>query len=154
MKKSIRRPYWLILAGIFIACWAVSRYLFQLALVQGASMEPAYRSGQLVLVDKTRGELRRGDVVLFYSAELDTTLIKRIAAVPGDRVVIMNGRLIVNGAAVPEYGSISYAGEAQSEITVPEGCYFLLGDNTEESKDSRYPYIGVVNEKDILGRVV
>ena len=154
MKKSIRRPYWLILAVIFIACWAVSRYLFQLALVHGASMEPAYRSGQLVLVDKTRGELRRGDVVLFYSAELEASLIKRIAAVPGDRVVIMNGRLIVNGAAVPEYGSISYAGEAQSELTVPKGCYFLLGDNTEESKDSRYPYIGVVNEKDILGRVV
>ena len=117
-------------------------------------MEPAYHSGQLVIIDKTADSYQVGDVVLFSCAGLDSTLIKRVAACPGDRVLIRDGQLYVNASAVQGYSGIAYAGAAAQEMTVPEGCYFVLGDNSAESKDSRYGEVGIISEENILGRVV
>ena len=153
MKKEILRD----LAGLALLCllcWAVSRWLFQLALVEGGSMEPSYHSGQPVIINKLDREFSGGDVVLFYNEHLNTTLIKRIAACPGDSVQIIDSRLCVNGDTAPGVGSISYAGIAETELWLSEDSYFLLGDDLEDSKDSRYDFIGPVKEADIRGKVI
>lgn len=140
--------------AVLLVCGAVSRYLFQLTLVQGDSMEPAYHSGQLIVLSKFRESYDRGEVILFDCESLGCTLLKRVAACGGDTVEIKDGSLYVNRLPVEGYTDISYAGIASEELLIPEGCYFVLGDNYEVSKDSRYDYVGVISGEDILGCVI
>ena len=142
------------IAVVFLICGAVSRYLVQLTLVQGDSMEPAYRNGQLVVLSKSCEEYDRGEVILFDCKSLGCALLKRIAACGGDTVEIKDGSLYVNRLPVDGYTDISYAGIASEELLIPEGCYFVLGDKLEVSKDSRYDYIGIISGEDILGCVI
>ena len=140
--------------AVFLICGVVSRYLIQLTLVQGDSMEPTYHNGQLVILSKCRKSYDRGEVVLFDCESLGCALLKRVAACGGDTVEIRDGSLYVNRLPVEGYTDISYAGIASMELLIPEGCYFVLGDNLEVSKDSRYDYVGIVSGEDILGCVI
>lgn len=151
------KKYILLLTVIGVAAWLISTFWLQLALIQGDSMEPAFHSGQLVLLRKNVKDLQVGDVVAFKSEGLKGILIKRIAAGPGDTVEITDGTLYLNG--VPETEafegkSIEFAGSAAKPITLKEGEYFVLGDNVANSKDSRYEVVGCVRQMDIVGKVV
>ena len=97
------------------------RFVFYLGYVPTASMEPTIHQGSLILGLRQFGELHTGDVVIFRRD--GRTLVKRIAAGPGE-TYILNG----------------------SPITVPAGCYLLLGDNAADSYDARYwkgPFTGI-----------
>ena len=146
-------PFFAVLLVALALTFLTSKYICQLALVEGDSMRPALRSGQLVLVDKTTKAYNVGDVVLFSCKPLDSTLVKRIAGRPGDRIRIENGRLYRNGVCAADYGADVFAGTAGEELTVPEDCYFVLGDNIAESVDSRDESVGFVAAGDISGRV-
>lgn len=120
-------------------------------------MEPSYHSWQFVLLDKHTKQYGCGDVVAFRCDGLKAVLIKRVVAVPGDTVQIVDGVLRRNGAAVEDglvNRRLDYAGIAEKAVILGENEYFLLGDNYEESKDSRYEKVGCVLEKDILGKVI
>ena len=140
--------------AVFLICGAVSRYLIQLTLVQGDSMEPTYHNGQLIVLNKCRDSYDKGEVVLFDCESLGCALLKRVAASGGDTVEIKDGSLYVNRLPVKGYTDISYAGIASEELLIPEGCYFVLGDNLDVSKDSRYDYVGIISGEDILGCVI
>lgn len=146
-------PFSVVLLAALALAFLTSKYICQLALVEGDSMLPALRSGQLVLVDKTTEAYDVGDVVLFSCKALNSTLVKRIAGRPGDRIRIENGCLYRNGVCAADYGADIFAGTAEEELTVPEGCYFVLGDNIAESVDSRDESVGFVVAGDISGRV-
>ena len=141
--------------------------------VDGPSMQPNFYHRQLLFADRTvqwigatpLGEFynyRKGDVVIFNFNRIN--LIKRIVATEGDTVMIENGKVFVNNVELDEIylpegrmtylpgGSISNLNEGESAV-VPENTYFLLGDNREVSKDSRYSDIGFVKRKEIKGRV-
>lgn len=151
------KKYILLLAVTGVAAWLISTFWLQLALIQGDSMEPAFHSGQLVLLRKNFKDLQVGDVVAFKSEGLKGILIKRIAAGPGDTVEITDGTLYLNGAARTEAfegKSIEFAGSAAEPITLKEGEYFVLGDNVAFSRDSRYEEIGCIRQRDIIGKVV
>lgn len=154
MNVRKKLPYWLILGLIFLFCLVLSLNWLQLALVEGHSMEPAYRNGQLVLIDKTAREYLTGDVVLFYSRELNSFLIKRVAACPGDSLIIDGGQLYVNSKAVPGYENIADPGLAEKELVLPAETFFLLGDNLPLSVDSRDARIGPVSLSDIKGKLI
>lgn len=154
MKHKFSVPYYLIICIIFVLCMLISRFLFQLMLIQGESMAPTYHSGQLVIVDRTAREYRTGDVILFRCSVLNASLVKRIAACPGDTVIITDGQLYVNGIPAPGYEHMDYSGIAAEELTLDSESYFVLGDNLAESKDSRYEEIGIINIKEITGKVV
>ena len=140
--------------AVFLLCGAVSRYLIQLTLVQGDSMEPTYHNGQFIVLNKCRDSYDKGEVVLFDCESLGCALLKRVAAYGGDTVEIKDGSLYVNRLPVKGYTDISYAGIASEELLIPEGCYFVLGDNLDVSKDSRYDYVGIISGEDILGCVI
>jgi signal peptidase I len=99
--------------------------------------------------------IERGDVVVFRSPEdLDRSFIKRVIALPGDRVRIDHGRVFVNGKPQREpYVLMEYReNNSMAEITVPEDCYFMMGDHRNISYDSRA--FGPVSRSLVYGKAV
>ena len=142
---------------LLLLAWYVSAYWVQLMLIQGDSMKPTYGNMSLVFVDKRSNSFQEDDIIAFKKDGIKGVLVKRVVAVEGDTVCIRDGSLFVNGEkskCQPEESRIDYAGIAEKEITVPAGCYFVLGDNYAESKDSRYEEIGFVAGKDIVGKII
>ena len=119
-------------------------------------MLPSYHNMQLVVLDKHNREYQVGDVIAFRYEGLSAVLVKRIAACEGDTVQIVDGTLYVNGkvSALYEEGSFDYAGIFGDEIKLSQDEYIVIGDNTAESKDSRNPEIGIVQEETIIGKII
>lgn len=142
---------------VALATYYISKYRYQLMMIQGKSMEPAFSEFEIVILNKHPTNYRIGDVIAFYCPELKCVLVKRIVASESDSVLIYDGKLFVNGtesSVLPDNGTISYSGSASSLLTVPENCFFVMGDNYEVSKDSRYEEVGLVFMDDIIGRVI
>lgn len=158
MKKYfIKRKIPFTITIIVLVTWYISSNLVQFALIQGDSMLPTYHNMQLVLVDKHSNEFHYNDVIVFTNEKLNATLIKRIIAIPGDTVQIIDGIVYVNNIPSPfltQDRLISYSGIASSPLHLSSDEYFVLGDNHEKSKDSRYPEIGCIKSDVILGRIL
>lgn len=121
------------------------------------SMEPTLHLEDLFLVDIASYRshpVKRGDVIVFpYPLDSRTTFVKRVAAVGGDVLEIKDGVLLINQAPVPEaYVSSSKKAEVFGPVTVPPGNVFVLGDNRDNSVDSRE--WGFVPSETILGRAL
>lgn len=125
------------------------------------SMEPTYNMGDVVLINTIVYDVtvpKTGDIIAFKpKSNVNASYsIKRVIGVPGDTVLISNGRLYLNGEIYNsnvDTDSIKTAGIASSEITLLDDQYFVLGDNRNASEDSRYESIGFVSTNDILGKV-
>lgn len=157
MKSRFTRNKFLIIGTvlILIVTWYVSTYRLQFMLLQGDSMEPNLHSGQLLLLDKYTKKYDYQDIVAIKKDSINGLLVKRIVAVPGDMVHILDGVLYVNGESVGEdYISIDFAGIAKEPIRLGEEEFFVLGDNLKESKDSRYSEIGLICQEEIKGIVI
>lgn len=153
--KKAKTPF--MIAIIILVTWYISSNWIQFALIQGDSMLPTYHNMQLVLIDKCSKEFKYNDIIVFTSDELEATMIKRIIAIPGDTVQITDGIVYVNNIPSPFLTKdrlISYSGIASSPLYLSSDEYFVLGDNFEESKDSRYPEIGCIKSDVILGRIL
>ena len=125
--------------------------------VRSTSMSPTLRSGDQVLVEKLTprfGHLARGDLVVFDEPASRSLMVKRVAAVAGDRVGLEDGRLVVNGRRVsePYVDHESVDGVYFGPEVVPPGTIFVLGDDRADSVDSRT--YGAVSLGWVLGRVL
>ena len=132
----------------------VAIYLLPVLVVQGASMEPTLREGQVVACVRSSG-FQRGDVVVFnYGNKI---LIKRVIAGDGDTIDMdKEGNVYVNGQMLSEsYVKKKAVGNLSMDLpcTVPEDHWFLMGDNREVSVDSRSTLVGFVSSDQITGRV-
>ena len=146
----------LCFCGIIIAAAAcISNNWYQLMLIQGESMLPAYHNLQMVILDKHSESYERSAVIAFKCEALDAVLVKRIVGGPGDRIKISNGKLWVNEELADHYAEeyFEYAGILAEEQVLGEEQYIVIGDNIEKSKDSRYESIGVIREDTIVGVV-
>lgn len=148
--------------GICIAILFAFVIVFSVGMqtsVIGVSMEPALCNGQKVLINRfiyAIASPRKGDVVVFLPNGNQNThyYVKRVVAVPGDTVQIKEGRLYVNGIAEEEeqFDKIADAGIAENEITLSDDEYFVLGDNRNNSEDSRSGNIGAIRKDTIAGK--
>lgn len=156
MKKKHDLLYILAVFLVVLLCWYVSKYHYQLMLVDGQSMEPTFRDKAVVLLDKHYSERRTGDVVYCRCESVGRYIVKRIAAVPGDSIKAQNGILYINGLPSVPLPEESLRAEyiSDDDTLIPDGMYFLLGDNTEESVDSRYEIVGLMPEEGILAKVI
>jgi signal peptidase I len=135
-------------------------FVFRVADVNGNSMEPTLRHGDFVVLSKVGywlGEPKRGDIVAFpFKGEPSEFYIKRVIGIPGDVVDIIDNRFTVNGEDTvylfPE--DIEQYGDVGFPYVVEDGAYFMLGDNRNLSKDSRYQSVGVVPKSIMVGKVV
>ncbi len=147
-----------IAVSIFLAVVLV--YFFGMTIyVVGSSMEQELSNGQEVLIDRfcyVLSSPKNGDVVAFLpnGNEKAHYYVKRIVAEPGDEVLIQNGVLYVN-AQKSEWvdEKILDAGIAENQLVMGKGEYFCIGDNVNNSEDSRSANIGMVKNTDVIGRV-
>lgn len=127
--------------------------------VDGSSMEPNFHHGERLIVDKVTYRFRppaRGEVVVLRWASPDPrpAYIKRIIGVPGDRIELTGGRVVLNGVPLAEdYVAEPVRGEFGPYV-VPPGRYFVLGDNRNRSEDSRFTAVGYIPARQIVGRAV
>lgn len=154
--KSFLYSVWEIFEIVIIAVIAVliiRNFLIQPFLVSGASMEPNFFSGDYLLIDEISYRFRdpqRGEIAVFnYPNGKKTYYIKRIIGLPGERLMIKNGEIVVynennkNGFVVKEdylpsaMRTSGIFGKEGEEIILKENEYFMLGDNRDYSYDSR-----------------
>lgn len=149
---------------ITVACFVVAFVLVYCAgmrtAVVGISMEPVLYNGQEIFINRFLYKIvspKAGDVVVFLPNGNSNThyYVKRVVAVPGDTVQIKNGSLYINGLLYKgvEYDKIEDAGIAENPITLENGEFFTLGDNINNSEDSRSGNIGAVKRENIIGKV-
>ena len=128
--------------------------------VVGQSMSKTLNGGDQILVNRFVYKVtapKRGDVIVFLpnGNKKSHYYVKRVIGVPGDTVQIKNGTVYVNGEEykeTPERDKMDEAGLAKEEITVGEDEYFVLGDNRNNSEDSRYANIGNIKKDYIIGK--
>ncbi len=141
----------------------IRTFLFGPYKIPTGSMKPTFMENDKIFVDKLSyrfHEPERGDIIVFkFPRDKKKDFVKRLAGLPGDTLEIRTGVLLVNGTPMtdPPFGQNTYYnveewefGKMGQVIRVPEGNYFVLGDNSAQSADSRQ--WGFVPKKDLIGK--
>ena len=158
VKEILHTSIYLLV--VLLLTYMLIHYVGQRTVVYGSSMEDTLSDADNLIVDKISyrfEEPERFDVVVFpFQYKSDTYYIKRIIGLPGETVQIMkDGSIYIDGELLEEnYGLevIEDAGIAANPVTLGEEEYFVLGDNRNNSSDSREPSVGAVNRSIIIGK--
>ena len=157
--KEIWNYIFIIVAAVLVAFVLVFSIGLKTSMI-GVSMEPELYNGQEVLVNRFIYKLispKVDDIVVFLPNGNQNShyYIKRIAAKPGDTVAIRDGVLFVNDVPYIEHplDKIADAGILENELVLEDDEYFLIGDNINNSEDSRSSNIGPVSKARIVGKV-
>ena len=145
------------LVAAFLIAMFLRSFVFVFATVDGPSMLPTLETGEKIFVTRYTyyfQEIERGDIVVcdFPSDSYPDHYVKRVIGLGGEKVSIKNGVVYINGEALSEDYILSPPINDMEETVVPEGCVFVMGDNRNNSTDSRKSYIGPINKKLIIGK--
>ncbi|HEY8546552.1 MAG TPA: signal peptidase I [Acidimicrobiales bacterium] len=158
----------LVIGGALLVAVLVRTFFIQAFWIPSDSMEPTLHKGDRVLVNKLSyrfNDVGRGDIVVFKRPEAAQSnnpdddiedLIKRVIGLPGDVLKTVDGQVYINDEPLDEpylpegTPTLSPSGQDVPPITIPEGHYFMMGDNRTNSQDSRY--FGAIDEDLIVGR--
>ena len=118
-------------------------------------------AGDVLLVDRMAYRFstpKRGDIIVYKTGDdkKASTHIKRIIGLPGETIQIKDGQILIDGETYQEDGEfpgIENAGVAETKVALDSGEYFVLGDNRNNSEDSRYADMGNVKKRNIIGKV-
>ena len=156
------RDYLVLIAIALSIAFLFTRFIAIRSVVEGDSMNPTLTDQDNVLVSRityTLSEPKRFDIVVFeLRSDPDTCYIKRVIGLPGETVTIRDGEVYINGVFLEGdiYGNapIRRAGRAATSVTLCEGEYFVMGDNRNNSQDSRYEEPGNILKKQLIGKVL
>ena len=142
-----------------VFCVLLFVFVVRLVDVNGPSMQPTLWNSDKMVVSNILYTPKQGDIIIFKKTQFkDEALVKRVIATAGQTVNIdfSRGVVYVNGEALdepytaePTNNQIDFNGE----VTVPEGCIFVMGDNRNDSTDSRDNRIGMVDTRLVIGKV-
>ena len=152
MKKGLIEVLFYIVL-VFGVSFLLTTYVGQRTRVNGESMYPTLHDDDNLIVDKVSyrfSDPRRYDIIVFPYRYKDMYFIKRIIGLPGETVQILDGYVYIDGKKLDE--QIQNAALASDPITLGDDEYFVLGDNRNASEDSRFPDVGNVRRKEIIGR--
>ena len=151
MNNSIIK-YLIGIASVGLFAFIISTYFFQVAIVHGSSMEPTYSDGNVIFVKKQYESIDRNDVII--GKQNGIFFIKRVVGIEGDRLVIIDGNLYVNDELIGMYTDIEDSGVLENTVELQKDEYFVLGDNVNNSIDSRSDKLGIIKEESIIGKVI
>ena len=162
LKKHIKDPIllsiaeWVLAIGFALILLFVSRtFLFRIANVDGHSMQPSLSHGDVIILNRLSyffSKPRINDIVAFPNPKDPKQFyIKRVIARPGDEVDFVDNRFYINGELLDEPTEL--VGDVNFPIVIEEGLYFVLGDNRNGSRDSRFVAVGNIAHKNMVGRV-
>lgn len=147
-----------MIVSAFIIAFLLRTFVFQMALVNQSSMEPTLHEGQMLIISKMNylvGEPDRGDIVVLKDDAENKLLIKRVIGLPGEEIQLKEGKVFINDKELaPDYTNAPTYAYIQESWQLPEGEYFVLGDNRGHSRDSRAENVGLVKRENIIGRAV
>ena len=158
-QNVIRWVFEIAVTVVFAVLVAIS--LFQTVTIQESAMEPTLAVGEKFFVNKAVYKVsspKRGDIIVFKTNVTDDAAlhIRRVIGLPGESVLIKDGKIYINGELYEEtgdYPDISNPGLAETSISLESGEYFVLGDNRNNSEDSRYSDIGNIKKNYIVGKL-
>lgn len=161
ISNAVMREVFSWITGIAISAFLACILVYFIGLstsVIGESMEPSLYNGQKILINRFAYKLAKpksGDVVVFFPNGNENAhyYVKRVVAVPGQTVQVVDGILYVDEEPydAQEYDLIASAGIAENEILLGDGEYFVMGDNCNSSEDSRSANIGPIRKDTIIG---
>jgi len=165
LKFRIENPFlrglveWIIVIGLAVLLALVTRnFIFRVTRVTGYSMNPTLNHGDVLILNRFSylfTSPRVGDIVAFpYPSDPSEFFIKRVIAASGDEVDFRDNQFVVNDVPLDDSFSTGSArsGNINFPITIEDGYFFVLGDNRNASRDSRYTSVGNVRGNDMLGR--
>lgn len=148
----------IIVAALLSVC-IIFTFFFKISTVVGESMENTLLGGDTVLISAINTDIEYGDVVVISQPNVyEKVLIKRVIAVGGQTISFdrISGKVIVDGKQIDEpyiKENMEFTFAMTKNYTVPEGKLFVMGDNRNESADSRDLYIGLIDERYVVGKV-
>lgn len=160
---SILREWPILLIEVIVAVllgFLLITFGFEKTTVSGNSMDPILKDGDTVVVSKIAYAVlspRRNDVIVYRQEgkEHSYNSVKRVIGLPGEKILIEDGKIFIDGEPYEEINGVDpmvSGGIAEEEITLEKGEYFVLGDNRNQSEDSRYSSVGMVKKKEIVGK--
>ena len=162
-KRQMNFDMFVILIFAAIIAISLNTFVFRMIRVKGPSMLPNFESNQRVFVDRITYKIRkpeRFEVIICYYTHNgalilgDDPVIKRVIALPGETIEVKDGKVYINDIELDE--SMYWSGTIDSDMesyVVPSNCVFVIGDNRNNSQDSRDPSIQAVHDEDIIGIV-
>ncbi|MDD5166954.1 MAG: signal peptidase I [Candidatus Omnitrophica bacterium] len=174
-KKSVVRDWVESIIVAFILAMVIRTFIIQAFKIPTGSMRPTLLEGDIILVNKfiygakvpfidlrlpAAQQFKRGDVIVFiYPDDPKKDFIKRLVALPGETVEIRSGTIYINGQPLLDpifnqryYYNRGEFGTEDKKIIVPKDSFFVLGDNSASSQDSRY--WGFVPRSNVLGKAI
>lgn len=132
-----------------------SLYVFKLNIVVGNSMEPTYNVDELLICNRLKKDnFKRGDIIVFYNPKTNSYLIKRIIALEGEKIKIKDNKVYINSSLLIEkYAVYEMNTNDIEEVQVPNNKYFVMGDNRNQSIDSRSDKVSFVDKLNIYGKI-
>ena len=150
---------WLVAIVVAVVlAFIIRQFIVELYVVDGPSMRPTLQSRERLVVNKFIYRFHppeKGDVLVFqYPRDPSRDFIKRVIAVPGDTIEIREGRVLVNDQLLTEDYILEKTRSEYPKATVPEGHIFVMGDNRNNSEDSRFADVGFVPYDLIKGKAM
>lgn len=149
-KKQRRIKTFLIYAGLFLFIILLRTFIITPVVVNGSSMDPTLSDGEVMLLNKigyTFGKINRFDIVVVnYNGD---KLIKRVIGLPNEQLVYEDDTLYIDGRKIEEDYTREVTEDFKTVTKIADDCYFVMGDNRDNSSDSRV--FGCVPKEDILG---
>ena len=155
LKEALDWLFTLVI--VIIVSFLITNFIILKAEVPTGSMKNTINIKDRVIGWRLISKVERGDIVIFPAlkyAEEDALYVKRVIGLPGETVEIKDGKVYINGELLKEDYLPEEMVYSKGEYHVPEGCYFVMGDNRNNSRDARYWENKYIAEDDILAKVV
>ena len=163
IEAAVVKEIFTWITGVFVAILLAFVLVYCVGMttsVIGISMQPTLENSEKIMVNRfvyMISSPKQNDVIVFVpnGSVNSHYYVKRVVGTPGDTVQIVDGHLYINDelfAYEDKYDEMAHEGIAENKITLKKGEFFVLGDNRNNSEDSRSANIGIINKKNIIGK--